>query len=301
MKKRSFKKRKEFNVFILLLMIVWLGVSVITQLNISLVKAQSTQDNMQLEIINNNTENLFKYLGDKIDSAMNDYNAGNISKEEYANIMEEIKLLLDNKENYKKMKEDEVLVKNNIACPYSSSCTNGGGEQETYLYFNKVTGEEIWLCVNHPFKCNTASKLATQASEKTSSLYNRYVLWQGNGDAFRHAYWSALMTKHIDRDFAYDAGLAHEGLKRGYNFSSQSEDSKMDISNNYSGRILGDENKTKSDNQIANIIKNETTKGNLKRIRTYTSVPGYVDCYIDGIPTKYVGYYEPTSAGGLKS
>lgn len=301
MKDKNGKKRKKINIFIPMLMIVGLSVSTISALGISSVNAQSSSDKAQTEVVKNDTKNMFNNLGDKVASAMDDYNAGKISEEEYSNIMGEIKILLDDEENYKKMKEDEEAVKSNVACPYGSSCTTGGGDQEEYLYFNRATGEEIWLCANHPFKCNTANKLATQASEKTKSIYDQYVLWQGNGDAFRHAYWSALMTKHIDRDFAYDAGLAHEGLKRGYDFDSQGADNKMDISNNYSGRILGDDNKSKSDDQIANIIKNGVIKGNLKRIRTYTSVPSYVDCYIAGVPTKYVGYYEPTSDGGLKS
>ncbi len=299
MKNKNMKKRKKINIFIPMLMVVGLSVSTISALGIISVNAQTSNDNAQTEVAKN--DNLFNYLGDKVTSAMDNYNAGEITEEEYSNIMEEIKIFLDNEDNYKKMKDDEEAIKSNVACPYGSSCTTGGGDQETYLYFSKATGEEIWLCAQHPFKCNTANKLAQQASEKTKSIYDQYVQWQGNGDAFRHAYWSALMTKHIDRDFAYDAGLAHEGLKRGYNFDSQGDDNKMDISNNYSGRILGDNNKSKSDDQIANIIKNEVIKGNLKRIRTYTSVPSYVDCYIDGVPTKYVGYYEPTSDGGLKS
>lgn len=300
MKKIICKKEKKVNGLILMLMVVGLSTSIISSIVISPVNAQTAHNNMQTEIINTNTENLFEYLGDKVDSAMADYNAENISDEEYASIMEDIKIFLSDEDNYKKMKEDEEAVKSSVPCPYSSSCTTGGSDQETYLYFGKVTGEEILLCASHPFKCNTANNLADQASKKTQSLYNNYVLWQGNGDAFRHAYWSALMTKHIDRDFAYDAGLAHEGLKRGYNFDSQGDDAKMDISNNYSGRILGDANKSKSDDQIANIIKNEVTNGNLKRIRSYTSVPSYVDCYIDGVPTKYEGYYVSTSGGGLK-
>lgn len=295
------KNGKKFNTSILMLVMYGLSISVISSIVISPVNAQTAQDNIQTETINVKNENLFEYLSDIVASAMDDYSAEKISDEEYASIMEKIKIFLSDEDNYKKMKDDELAVKSNVVCPYSSSCTTGGSDQETYLYFGQATGEEILLCANHPFKCTTANSLGKQASEKTQSLYNNYVLWQGNGDAFRHAYWSALMAMHIDRDFAYDAGLAHEGLKRDYNFELQGDDTKMDISNNFSGRVLGDNNKSKSDDQIANMIKNEVTNGNLKRIRSYTSIPSYVDCYIDGVPTKYEGYYVPTSGGGLKS
>ena len=48
------------------------------------------------------------------------------------------------------------------------------------------------------------------------------------------------MSKEIDNDFSYRAGLAHEGLKKGYNIDKQDDDTKMDIYNNYAGRNVGD-------------------------------------------------------------
>lgn len=253
---------------------------------------------LQTEI--NETENLYLELSDRVISAIDNYNAGKISEEVYLEIMGEIKVFLDDEQNYNKMKEDELSTSSSNITPYATSCTTGGGKEEVYLYFDKVTGEEIALFAAHPIKSAEAKTLSTTASEKANSLYAVYTLWQGNGDAFRHAYWSALMTKNIDRDYAYDAGLAHEGLKRGYNFDAQGDDTKMDISNNYSGRILGDANSSLSDSQLATVIKNETTAGNLKRIRTYTSDASLMDCVRDGVMTKYVGYYVPTSNGGLK-
>lgn len=170
----------------------------------------------------------------------------------------------------------------------------------SYSPLTSLTSQEISLYTAHPIKAVKAKNCATIAENKTNEWYKNYTTWQGNGDAFRHAYWSALMTKKIDRDFAYEAGLAHEGLSKGYSFSEQVDDTKMDISNNYSGRILGDDNSSESDGDLAKIIKKACSKGKLKRVRTYTSKTGDNTGYIDNVLTKYVGYYVATTDGGLK-
>jgi len=112
------------------------------------------------------------------------------------------------------------------------------------------------------------------------------------------------MTYHISRDFAYDVGLAHEGLKRDYNFNKQDDDVKMDISNNYSGRKIGSATKTKKnvDSAIAKTVMNNVCSGKLKRIRTYTSKKkGKKIRKIAGVNTIWTGYYVKTTNGGKKT
>lgn len=167
---------------------------------------------------------------------------------------------------------------------------------------NGLTSAEMDLYSSHPIKAAKAKKAADAATKKTNTLYKPYCTYQGNGDAFRHAYWSALMTKKIDRAFAYDAGLAHEGLTEDYDFDKQSEDHKMDISNNYSGRKLGTKYSDLSDAKLADKVKDYCSNGNLKRIRTYTSQSPKKNKKVevfDGINTLYVGYYVETTDGGL--
>lgn len=164
-----------------------------------------------------------------------------------------------------------------------------------------LTTEEIALYASNPDKAYAAKICANKAETFAANRYKKYTLYQGNGDACRHAYWSALMTKDIDRDFAYDVGLAHEGLTRNYSFSGLDADSKMDVSNNYSGRKLGSSMSTATDNQLAYAVVDNVNCGNLKRIRTYTSKSSENDKTIDNVMTKYVGYYVVTSSGGYIS
>ncbi len=140
-----------------------------------------------------------------------------------------------------------------------------------YDELRTLTQQEVSLYASHPAEALKVQAAASEAETSTARYWAAYTRWQGNGDAYRHAYWSALMTRRINRDFAYDAGLAHEGLSRNYNFSAQNADTKMDIQNNYFGRIIGTDMSSHSDYNIQCAINDNVRGGNLKRIRTYTS------------------------------
>lgn len=164
-----------------------------------------------------------------------------------------------------------------------------------------LTTEEILLYASHPSEAAAVKICAGKAESFAAEHYKKYTLQQGNGDACRHAYWSALMTRDISKSFAYDVGLAHEGLKRGYSFSALNADAKMDVSNNYFGRTLGSSMKGSTDIQLAYAVVDNVNGGKLKRIRTYTSKSSENDRKIDGVMTKYVGYYVATTSGGYIS
>lgn len=164
-----------------------------------------------------------------------------------------------------------------------------------------LTTAEISLYAANPGKAAAAKICAGKAEDFAANRYRAYTLYQGNGDACRHTYWSALMTRDIDKDFAYDAGLAHEGLKRGYAFSLLDADTKMDVSNNYSGRTLGTSMAGTTDTQLSAAVSDNVNCGNLKRIRVYTSNSSENSQTIAGVMTKYVGYYVATSSGGYIS
>lgn len=167
-----------------------------------------------------------------------------------------------------------------------------------YDELRSLTQQELSLYASHPAEAIKVQAAANEAEQSTAKCWSAYTRWQGNGDAYRHAYWSALMTRRISRDFAYDAGLAHEGLARGYNFSSLSADTKMDVQNNYFGRIIGTDLSGQSDFNVQCAINDNVRGGNLKRIRTYTSSSSKCDKVIAGVKTKYVGYYVVTNSGG---
>lgn len=83
-------------------------------------------------------------------------------------------------------------------------------------------------------------------------------------DAFRHAYWSALMTKHLGEDFAIIFSAAHEINREQMNrpiANKYNSDEMMDHINNEKGRIYGSKYKNLSDDEIANVIARDIKNG----------------------------------------
>ncbi len=81
--------------------------------------------------------------------------------------------------------------------------------------------------------------LAIQATEKanvmTNTLYPNGTNYQDDGDAFRHTYWSALLTRSIGATKAKQLTDAHETS------TTDPLDKEMDLRNNASGRSLYNE------------------------------------------------------------
>src|SRR5699024_3119528 len=116
------------------------------------------------------------------------------------------------------------------------------------------------------------------------------------GDAFRHAYWSALMTT---KDFAHKAGYAHEGDKTGTYSKISNLDDKMDIRNNHLGGNYGATNKKKSDSSISNGLVKKVNAGDFVRIRTH--ITGLKFELVEGVKTKPTGkFIKPSSGGNIK-
>ncbi|CAF0836331.1 unnamed protein product [Didymodactylos carnosus] len=84
------------------------------------------------------------------------------------------------------------------------------------------------------FSCGLAfvdSKLAEKAAQ---SLYPADTLANGIGDAFRHCFWSSLMTVHIGSDKAKKIADNHELFG-----SNSVKEQNMDYYNNEIGREIG--------------------------------------------------------------
>jgi hypothetical protein len=96
----------------------------------------------------------------------------------------------------------------------------------------------------------------------------------GKGDAFRHAYWSALMTKHCGVESAKKYGFAHESVPPGDGSqcvlvgsgSARTQpraERVMDEHNNSVGRDIGKANLAVSDDKLATLIHQALRDGML--------------------------------------
>ncbi|MEU4315872.1 hypothetical protein [Nocardia sp. NPDC024068] len=98
--------------------------------------------------------------------------------------------------------------------------------------------------------------MADQATEAAEENYPDSVD-DGHGDAFRHAYWNALMAQRFGPDWTEIYGTAHE--KSGGNPPNREA---MDLFNNQLGREIGAANPDASPEELQQLIKNEIDQGN---------------------------------------
>lgn len=109
--------------------------------------------------------------------------------------------------------------------------------------------EKIWA-LTHPFIARKCFRLTQQAQAATDSLLKNGILKDGNGgqlDAFRHAYWMALLASKVSSRKAMELGNAHErgnylDFKKGKAEDSLRADSimcVMDLKNDSVGIEIG--------------------------------------------------------------
>jgi uncharacterized membrane protein YgcG len=77
-------------------------------------------------------------------------------------------------------------------------------------------------------------------------------------DAFRHAYWNALMTKRFGAAWAQQYASAHEGLPH----NSQVRES-MDLHNNEVGRRIALRYPNADDSRLANLVQQAVDRGDV--------------------------------------
>lgn len=85
--------------------------------------------------------------------------------------------------------------------------------------------------------------------------------WLGNDghrDAFRHAYWNALLTKEFGAEWTTQFTTAHEGLD-----SNPAVREAMDLYNNEVGRQIAISNPNATEEQLANLVKQAVDNGEM--------------------------------------
>ena len=96
---------------------------------------------------------------------------------------------------------------------------------------------DIILAIAYPYKATKARGLQKDAVKKANELYGQ----DKDGtihNAFKHAYWNALMAYYIGDDYAQLVGYAHEfGAPENLKFENY-ENMNMDLYNNYVGRDI---------------------------------------------------------------
>jgi hypothetical protein len=79
-----------------------------------------------------------------------------------------------------------------------------------------------------------------------------------HNDAFRHAYWNALMTRNIGEDFAHDYGYAHERVR-----GNTPNREAMDLYNNTVGQRIAAYNPFASEEELADLVESAVRNGEM--------------------------------------
>ena len=117
-----------------------------------------------------------------------------------------------------------------------SDYTNGAlTETEAQTYKDQMSASEVTLYNGLSAYQQTMYLLsAHQAFQKSQELYNEPCeLHNGQGDAFRHAYWNALSTFRIGEELTLQLTTAHEDKPPSYAYNDFETD--MDLHNNSVG------------------------------------------------------------------
>lgn len=98
----------------------------------------------------------------------------------------------------------------------------------------------------HPWHIDDIKDNTLKAIRKAIKLFGSGSLHNGTGDAFRHCYWPALLTRDIGKDNAKAYTTAHESRA-----GNPKNEKDMDLHNNQKGIEIGRINPNASDGELA--------------------------------------------------
>ncbi|UYM07187.1 DUF6973 domain-containing protein [Solicola gregarius] len=122
-----------------------------------------------------------------------------------------------------------------------------------------VTASEAWMLGNLGILALLDMKdIKEDAFSTADDRFTPEDQNDNHNDAFRHAYWNALMTRRFGEDWTEDYTNAHEGIP-----GNNSLREAMDLYNNGVGRRIASENPDASDEEIANLIEEAVRNGDM--------------------------------------
>ena len=172
----------------------------------------------------------------------------------------------------------------------------GQQNKSAWYQFKKLSKPEKCWVISHPFVARKALHFTQIARKQTDSIQHNPMLdGDANGggvDAFRHAYWMALLTQNIGWRKAYRLGKAHEkGNYLDYKKHRMEDGSlpdkaagDMDIWNNNAGINISRNYCGISADSLKSIVIANILQGKMKVIRK-NSMGEFLDIRFQLIPT----------------
>jgi hypothetical protein len=127
-----------------------------------------------------------------------------------------------------------------------------------YQSYQRLTPAEQAFVRSHPIDAMGFKEDADKALAAAQALYPAATLHNGQGDAFRHCYWNALMTRRTSAARAKEFADAHET-----NPGQPEAEMRMDLNNNEVGRNLAVANPGASDQKLTEVCQEALRTGKL--------------------------------------
>jgi hypothetical protein len=125
--------------------------------------------------------------------------------------------------------------------------------------YDRLTSAEKLALALRPAMVGTVRDSAEKALGEAHRRFPPGTLHNGPGDAFRHCYWSALLTRDIGFNNAKAITDAHEEFPH-----NPAAEKQMDLHNNLQGMSIGIGHKRSSDREIADLCEAALRAGKLK-------------------------------------
>lgn len=151
--------------------------------------------------------------------------------------------------------------------------------QSNWELFKSQSGALKKWALLHPFKAKKAFIISNEAIKVSDSIATTNLLDKdkagGQIDAFRHAYWMAILQIEIGKNAAFSLGKSYEranykSFKKGVlenGIYSDFTSKKMDLFNNKMGLTFSIKSDTRSKNGLIYKIVNAIKRGDLKVIK----------------------------------
>lgn len=176
----------------------------------------------------------------------------------------------------------------------STDTISGQGDSPFREFMKLSRPEKVWAIL-HPFSAREALTISEEVLVTTDSLIEAGIIRDrqgGTADAFKHAYWIALLTREIGARNAWWLGKAHErgnyleykkGLRKGKQDLPDRQSSEMDCWNNRIGLNTGIIYAVRSKKEIRRILLVKINMGQMRIIRKNRNMD-YLNCSGEIIP-----------------
>ena len=132
--------------------------------------------------------------------------------------------------------------------------------------FTNLTPAEKWFFLRHPHLIDEAFAARDEAFATTRRHFPGARAHNDSADAFRHAYFSALLARDMGVDNAQELTDAHEAYG-----DNPAGERQMDLANNAVGIRIGGANPNGSNVRLQNEVLAELNAG---RLMTRVPTPG---------------------------